>query len=122
METATAVGDGFFGAVGVGVFTDAAIVAGVASLNLPITDEFWDGWLWHSYFACLTTGQISAAGVSLSGGQTNNVTAAVRMEVDSKAMRKVPVGQSLAVVLQVTEDVTAVANWNFNSRVLAKLP
>ena len=120
--TASVAGDGYFGAVGLAIFNDTALAAGVGSVNTPITDEAWDGWLWHRYFACLAQGAITAAGSSLSAGQQEGVSAAVRVEVDSKAMRKIPVGMSLAVVLQVTEDATAVGVWSFNSRTLSKLP
>jgi len=122
LVTATAVGDGYFGAVAMGIFTDAALTIGITALQTPITDETWDGWMWHQYFTCVAQGQISAAGVSLSAGQQDATTAAVRIEVDSKAMRKIPVGMSLAVVLEVTQDATATALWNFNTRSLTKLP
>ena len=108
--------------LGIGIFNDQALVAGVASLNSPLTDEFWDGWLWHQYFSVFSTGAISAAGASVSGGQQDALAAAYRTEVDSKAMRKVPVGQSLAVVLETAETGTAVGDWYFNTRVLSKLP
>jgi len=120
--TATADRDGFFGAVGIGIFNDNALTAGVASVQTPIADEGWDGWMWHRYFGCISAGQISAAGVALSGGQVGPVTHGVRVEVDSKAMRKIPTGMSLAVVLEVNEAPTATATWMFNSRVLTKLP
>ena len=123
LDTAVGLGDGFFGAVGVGIFNDAALtVGGVTSLQTPITNEDWDGWLWHQYFAVTAADAIVAAAAANAPGQSHNVTAAVRVVVDSKAMRKVPVGQSIAVVLQVTEVPTATATWFFNSRTLAKLP
>jgi len=120
--TASAVSDGFFGAVGLALFNDTAIAIGITALNTPITDEGWDGWMWHHYFSCIATGQISAAGASVSGGQQDNVAAAVRIDVDTKAMRKIPVGMSLAVVVQVTVNDTANGQYHFNSRVLTKLP
>jgi len=119
--SATAAGDGFFGAVGVALFNDTAISIGITALNTPITDEGWDGWLWHRYFAIMAVGPISGAAAERLG-QVHNVTAAVRHEVDSKAMRKVPVGMSIAVVIQVTVDTTATMQWQFNSRTLSKLP
>ncbi len=120
--TATAAGDGFFGAVGVGLFTDAAVAVGVSAIQTPIANEDWDGWMWHRYFSCIAGGQISAAGVSLSGGQAAATAAAVRVEIDSKAMRKIPVGMSLSAVVEVTEDATATGAWWMNSRTLSKLP
>ena len=122
LDTASALDEGFHGAVGVGIFTDAAVAVGVTAVNLPITDEGWDGWLWHNYFSLFSAGAISAAGVSVSGGQSDALKAAIRIEVDSKAMRKIPVGMTMAVVLERLEVGTATARWNFNSRTLSKLP
>ena len=122
LATSTALNNGYFGAVGVGIFTDAAVAIGVTAVNTPISTEEWDGWLWHRYFSALSAGAISAAGASLSGGQSDDVKAALRVEVDSKAMRKIPVGMTMAVVVQVTEIGSATARWHFNSRTLSKLP
>ena len=116
--TATAVGDGFFGAFGVGLARNPAFTAGAASVPMPIDEEFQENWLYHRYFACLANGQISAAGVSLSGGQ--NGLASIRVEVDSKAMRKLNIGDTIYAAVQVTENATATANWSFNSRMLVK--
>jgi len=122
LDTAANLDDGFHGAIAIGIFNDQATIAGVASLQTPLTDETWDGWLWHQYFSCFSAGGISAAGVSLSGGQSDAAKAAVRVEVDSKAMRKFQVGQDMAVVIEVVEVGDATASWTFNSRTLFKLP
>ena len=47
LTAATAVGDGYFGAVGIGLATTAAVAAGAASVPTPITELGWDGWLYH---------------------------------------------------------------------------
>ena len=119
--TASSLDDGFFGAVGVGIFTDAAIAVGVSAVNSPIAEEFWDGWLWHQYFSVLAPGVVGT-GAATADNQSNSTSAAVRIQVDSKAMRKFPVGMSLAVVLEATEQGGATMAWGFNSRTLAMLP
>jgi len=120
LNTASSQGNGFHGAVGVGLARNPAFTAGIASLPTPITEEFQDNWLWHQYFACLANGAITAAGVSLSGGQSDGTTAALRVQVDSKAMRKLNIGDTIYVAIEATEVGTAQLAWSFNSRMLVK--
>ena len=122
LRTASAPGSGFHGAIGIGIFTDAAVAVGVSALNTPITDETWDGWMWHRYFACHAEDAIAAAGASNEPNQGLSTFGTVRVEMDSKAMRKIPVGMSLSVVIEVIEVTVATAIWQFNSRSLVKLP
>ena len=118
--TASSLDDGFFGAVGVGIFTDAALAVGVTAVQSPITDEFWDGWLWHRYFTCISGGVVGT-GAATADNQQGSTGMALRVEVDSKAMRKIAVGTALAVVYESTEQGGATLSWAFNSRTLSKL-
>ena len=43
-------GDGFFGAVGIGLVSTAAFDAGITAVPTLVTEAVWDGWLWHSFF------------------------------------------------------------------------
>jgi len=122
LNSAVNLDDGFSGAVGVGIFNDQALTAGIASIQTPITEEGWDGWLWHSYFSLYSADAIATAGVALAPNQSDALKAAIRIDVDSKAMRKVPVGMEIAVVIEAFEVGDAVMSWSFNSRTLAKLP
>ena len=122
LETATAANDGFSGAFGIAIANDAAITVGITALNTPVTDEAWDGWMFHSFFSLAAPAAITAAGTSKEWSGIAGTAAAQRIEVDSKAMRKIPVGQTLYCALEVTENGTAGANWMFNSRMLAKVP
>ena len=117
--TAAAQGDGFHGAFGIAKATTAAVVAGIASLPQLITEEAWDGWLYFRYFSVLSGG-IIAQGVSADEDIVNSVTAALRVEVDSKAMRKFDINESLFAAIEVVEIGTATANWSFNCRTLVK--
>ena len=73
--TAGGVTDGVRGAVGIAMASENAFGAGTASLMDPFGDSEWDGWLWHSFF------HLAGAPADLGAVQ--------RLDVDSKAMRKV---------------------------------
>jgi len=118
---AAAAGDGFIGAFGIGVVTAQAFGIGITALPTPIDEEDWDGWLYHRYFSVVSSSIISDT-VSSADDFANAVSAVLRVEIDSKAMRKVPENMTVAAVLQVTEVGTATMTWNFNSRMLIKLP
>ena len=117
---ATATGDGFHGAFGIAKASIAAIVAGVASVPTPIDEEAWDGWLYHRYFNLFSGGTIAAADAAKNQNQINSTTAAQRIEIDSKAMRKLSVDEGLFGVIQVIEVGTASMRWAFNCRQLVK--
>jgi hypothetical protein len=78
------------GAVGAGVFEDTAIGVGIGSLPDPVTDVGDDFWL---MFQGLHT-RISF----VSGGGLVE-PAGMSVEIDSKAMRKLPVGKLLAFIV-----------------------
>ena len=120
LESATTQGDGFHGAIGIGKATLAAFTAGVASVPTPITEEAWDGWLYHRYFTINAGGPIAAATAADQQNQVNNVTAALRDEVDSKAMRKIDVDSVFYFAIEVIEFGTATMDFSFNSRMLFK--
>ena len=120
LTSATAASDGFVGAFGMGKGSASAFAVGVGSMETPIDDEAWDGWLYHRYFALKSAGTIADA-VANKQNQSDATTAALRIEVDSKAMRKVDIEDVLYAVIQVTETGTATAVVQFNSRQLIKL-
>ena len=106
-------GDGFHGAVGIGLASEAAFTAGIASLPTPITEAGWDGWLWHNFFGVhggLAAGA-SAVGVSNPG---------VDIDIDSKAMRKVSDDMVIYAAAEVTETGVASMSVFLNSRMLLK--
>jgi len=115
MQTnATSIGDGFSGALGIGVMSGDAFNAGVASLPGPVTDSEWDGWMWHSFFDVRQRTAIEADGVNSGSGD-------VRIEIDTKAMRKFEDTEALVGVIEVTEQGTATAEFWADSRILLKL-
>jgi len=120
LTAASAVGDGFHGAFGIAKVTAAAFTAGVASIPTPITEEAWDGWLYHRYFSLFSGGILATAAAAEKQLQVNNVTAALRLEVDSKAMRKQDVDEAFVAVIEVAVHGTAAMEWAFNCRLLTK--
>ena len=113
LTSATAAGDGFSGAMGIGIAGTPAFVAGSASLPTPVTESEWDGWMWHTFF------QVQAVTATISDG-ANAVGASLRIPVDTKAMRKFSDAQTLFGMIEVTELGTAVAEVQADTRMLAK--
>ncbi len=118
LQLATAANDGFAGAFGVSVQGLSAFNAGAASLEAPIDEEDWDGWLYHRYFSVHSP--VAFALASSPGGEV--LPSVLRFEVDSKAMRKIQINEVLVALVQVTEIGTANMEIGFNSRMLFKLP
>ena len=114
LVSVSAANEGFRGAFGIGIVRDQAFAVGVTAVPTPITDQGWDGWLfWMPFF-------IEAPATMATFG--NAGSAVVDMPIDTKAMRKLDLGDTIYGVLEVTENGTAVANVHFDSRVLLKLP
>ena len=108
LTSAVTVGDGFIGALGIGVVTSSAAAVGVGSIPTPLTEAGWDGWLLHKYFAAHAS--VAAQG---PGG-------VVSAELDSKAMRKMTADDRLVFVSEVIEKGAASASLLFRARVLSK--
>ena len=120
LQSATIAVNGFHGAFGIAKAMTAAITAGAASVPTPLTEEAWDGWLYHRYFSLMAGGNIASATAAQEQLQTNNVTAALRFEVDSKAMRKLEVDAGVYACIEVVEIGTFSMQWSFNCRQLVK--
>ncbi len=81
--------------IGIGVFDDTALAAGVASLPGPDVDRSSRSWMWLG-----TLWLSSGAEASVVPDDLMN-----QMVVDSKAMRKVKAEGSLAVIAQIAASV-----------------
>ena len=122
LQTADGGASGFHGAFGIGIFNFNAVnTGGISSLLTPLADENWDGWLYHRYFS-LFPGAAVAAAASQDTDQVNATTAALHIEVDSKAMRKTQQDDSVVAILDVVEVGVCAMRWAFNCRQLLKLP
>ena len=112
LTNVTASGDGFVGAVGIGIVSTPAFAVGATAVPTPITESEWDGWMWHQFLNVTGSADLTDQGPAL--GQ--------RVEIDSKAMRKVGTEQVIYMAVELTETGTAVAEFVANTRMLLKLP
>ena len=76
--------------LGIAVVTAAALGVGGLSLPGPIADQGFDGWLWHQY--------VPFDSVSLTAGDPQAMTVNARVEIDAKAMRKLPVDYAIVLI------------------------
>ena len=81
--------EGQVGAVGMAVVSDQAAAIGVTAVPTPITDMGSDLWFVHQL---MYSDFVFESAVGITG------SAQARYEIDSKAMRKVDIGQDLVVV------------------------
>ena len=122
LRSASAIANGFSGAFGIGIVTDAAFAVGVTAVPTPVTEADSDSWLYHRFFSCIAGAPIAGAAMQ-DEDAVNPTGAAVRFEVDSKAMRKTGEKEStIYAAIEVTELGTAAIDIMFNSRLLFKLP
>ena len=110
LTSSTSPGDGFFGAVGIGLASESAFDVGIGSLPTPITELVWDGWLWHSFFSCHEGSPDPGAD---GAGQH-------RIVIDSKAMRKFGPETVIYVAVEVVELGTAAMSVFCDTRMLFK--
>ena len=85
-----AANENYVGALGVCVVTDQAVAVGVGSVPTPYSDQDFDGWMLHQYFA---GGVNFASGIGLWLPYE-------RFEFDSKAQRKFAFGQTMCFVVE----------------------
>ena len=106
-------GDGYAGAIGIGVATEQAFLAGSGSLPSPVTETEWDGWMYHRYFDVR-----GITGTEADG--SNAVSVVERWEIDSKAMRKFGEQYVLFGAIEATEIGTSTMDFHADTRVLLK--
>ena len=115
ISVATTIGDGFrkFSA-GIGVVSSNAFAIGATAVPSPEADSEWGGWLWF------------LAAASLVSFETTEVArgpiSAVRIPIDSKAMRKLAPNETIFGAIAFTGEIgTATAEFVMNTRMLVKL-
>jgi len=113
LQSAGSNGDGFQGAVGIGLASDEAFAVGITALPTPLSDDEDELWIWHSFFNIF-------AGTAATGSREPAAT--VRLPVDTKAMRKFPVGTTMFAAVEVVETGVAVGSSKLLTRMLFKLP
>jgi len=121
LESSSQVNGGFVGAFGIGLTDISAFAIGVTAVQTPLADADWDQWLFHRFFACRSAGligNVAADDVDI----VHSVVAAMRLEVDTKAMRKLPEDVGVYACIEVTESGAATMRVDFDSRMLIFLP
>ena len=111
----TTVLDGFAKcAIGICVVAENAFDAGIGSVPTPITDDGWDGWLYHQW-----VGEFVGLSTSELGTWPSE---AVRADIDSKAMRKLRATDVICGVVELgTEVGAATLRFSAETRILVKL-
>ena len=112
LEAAANIGEGYHAALGIGVCTNDAFAIGVTAVPNPIADADWDGWFYHRFF------DLHATTATISDGVN---TGRIAWEVDSKAMRKVTVNDTIFATVETVEVGTSQIEVFFDSRALFKL-
>ena len=112
LGSGSAASSGFFGAVGIGLATAAAVAVGITAVPTPITEQGWDGWIWWMPVYCFAGRADEVSGPL--GGQ--------RTEIDTKGMRKITEDDALYAALEVTEVGASSLNVALDCRMLFKLP
>ena len=111
LRSTSAVGEGFLVGAALGIVTNDAFAVGVTAVPSPIDDIDWDGWYWHQLVHLF-----EAVGVSDDGITTN-----ARIQIDSKAMRKIGVNETAFMVIEGAEVGTSVVAAFGLTRMLLKL-
>ena len=106
--------DGFAGAVGLAIVPSTAFAIGVTAIPGPLTEEDWDGWLWHEFFDIRTT-------TSVTADLGEQVIASKAFVIDSKAMRKISGDETVVGMLEATETGVEALAFNARCRMLVKL-
>ena len=120
LRTAASGLDAMIGAFGIAVATEAAVTAGAGSLPTPVVESNWNGWLYHRFFT-LNPGGVIDGSAATDHDIVNSTSAALRIEVDSKAMRKFRTEDSLFAMIEVAESGAVTMDAWFDSRFLIKL-
>ena len=110
LEASAAVAQGYHGAIGLCFVSENAGGIGITAVPTPITDEAWDGWVWHHYFSLFRGLDPGANGSGM-----------IQIPIDSKSMRKEKATDLLVAVIQATEIGTAILDFSMRTRILVKL-
>ena len=111
---ATSIGDGFNQlAVGMCVVSENAFDTGITAVPTPLTDAGWDGWFFHQLLGPILSFETTEV---LRGPMS-----ALRIDIDSKAMRKLKSTDVMIGVVEAGVEVgAATLNFVANTRKLVK--
>ena len=106
--TAGGTTDGMGGAVGIAIASENAFGVGITGIMNPFDDSEWDGWIFHSFFHF--------------NGPATLGSAFQRIEIDSKAMRKIGALDVLYGAVDTIETGVEVIQMVSDTRMLFKIP
>ena len=110
LQVSDGVASGMDAAFGMCVVSENAASVGITAVPNPITDVAWDGWMVY------WTGALKGSSLSSQGASTH------RIDIDSKAMRKIKESDVLLGVLETQNEVGSVTfAADLMTRVLLKL-
>ena len=113
LEAASNAGDGFDGALGIGIVSTPAFTIGVTAVPTPLVDIEWEGWMYHQFFSLHSPVALQASTAAANF---------LRMEIDSKAMRKFDSAETIFAAVDVLEHGTSSISVRLGTRLLLKLP
>jgi len=114
-STSAAANNGYTFGMGICIVSSDAFAVGITAIPGPITDMDWDGWFYHD-FGFVQSNTATTADIG------EQISATYRKDVDSKAMRKLGINDTIVAVFESTLVGTAQLRVFFDSRVLIKLP
>ena len=98
-------------AIGGAIVSDQAVAVGITAVPTPITDMASDLWFFHQLMFN-STQILTSVGADSPGSNYS---------VDSKAMRKVDIGQDMIIVSEISTDAGAGVDLLFGGRILVKV-
>ncbi len=111
LTTSDAITSGFNWGFGMCIVSQNAAGVGASAIPAPLDDVAWEGWFVHHQGTCKGT-------ISVGEGP-----AAVRVAINSKAMRKLGETDTIVAMFQSENEVgAATLNADLVSRILLKLP
>ena len=114
LSSSTAQG-GFQWAAGLCIVSSKAAAIGATAIPGPLTEIEWEGWFWHSQGAIKTGGPVPVDSIT-------SVDLVQRVEIDSKAMRKIDSEETIVGMLETVEVGTSTMHAELRTRILSKLP
>ena len=116
LRVVTTIFDGFARwGMGICIVAENAFDAGVGSVPSPLSDIAWNGWMYHNLGGALTGFSTTETG--------RGPMEAVRVDIDTKAMRKTRSSDIVVGVLELgTEVGAATVGFAAETRMLVKLP
>ena len=115
MAISSASGQSLTGAFGLAVIREEAFSdVGVTAVPTPITEQDWNGWIYWAPIQLISSGTAPAV--------DSEPTTVMKQIVDTKAMRKLDLGDVIYGAIEVVEGGVITVDWAFDSRILLKLP